>query len=61
MLYTTSAWSKVQAFDPATGKLLWQFDPEVPRKTGVKACCDSVNRGAAFEAMLREAASKTSV
>ncbi len=48
VLYTTSAWSKVQAFDPTTGKLLWQFDPLVPRRTGVKSCCDSVNRGAAY-------------
>lgn len=48
VLYTTSAWSKVQAFDATSGKLLWQFDPEVPRKTGVKSCCDSVNRGAAY-------------
>jgi quinohemoprotein ethanol dehydrogenase len=48
VLYTTSAWSKVQAFDPTSGKLLWQFDPQVPRKTGVKSCCDSVNRGAAY-------------
>jgi len=48
VLYTTSAWSKVQAFDPVSGKLLWRFDPEVPRKTGVKSCCDSVNRGAAY-------------
>ncbi|WP_232059181.1 PQQ-dependent dehydrogenase, methanol/ethanol family [Kineobactrum salinum] len=46
-LYTTSAWSKVQAFDAATGELLWQFDPEVPGETAVKACCDVVNRGAA--------------
>ncbi|HEX4506497.1 MAG TPA: PQQ-dependent dehydrogenase, methanol/ethanol family [Alphaproteobacteria bacterium] len=48
VLYTTSAWSKVQAFDPISGKLLWQFDPEVPRQTGVNSCCDSVNRGAAW-------------
>ena len=48
VLYTTSAWSKVQAFDPVAGTLLWQFDPQVPRKTGVKSCCDSVNRGAAY-------------
>jgi quinohemoprotein ethanol dehydrogenase len=48
VLYTTSAWSKVQAFDPVAGKLLWQFDPQVPRKIGVKSCCDSVNRGAAY-------------
>lgn len=48
IIYTTSAWSKVQALDGLTGKLLWQFDPEVPGATAVKACCDVVNRGAAF-------------
>lgn len=48
MLYTTSAWSKVQAFDAATGKLLWQHDPKVPGASAVKACCDVVNRGAAY-------------
>ena len=31
-----------------TGKLKWQYDPEVPGETGVKACCDVVNRGAAY-------------
>ena len=48
VLYTTSAWSKVQAFDAASGTLLWHFDPKVPGATAVKACCDVVNRGAAF-------------
>ena len=48
VVYTTSAWSKVQAFDPVTGKLLWQFDPKVPGASGVKPCCDVVNRGAAY-------------
>lgn len=48
IIYTTSAWSKVQALDGETGKLLWQFDPEVPGETAVKACCDVVNRGAAY-------------
>lgn len=48
VLYTTSAWSKVQAFDAATGRLLWQYDPEVPGASAVKACCDVVNRGAAY-------------
>lgn len=47
-LYTTSAWSKIQAFDAASGKLLWQFDPKVPGGHAVKACCDVVNRGAAY-------------
>ncbi len=47
VMYTTSAWSKVQAFEAATGRLLWRFDPKVPGKTAVHACCDVVNRGVA--------------
>ena len=46
-LYLTTAWSKVKAFDAATGKPLWDYDPQVPGETGVKACCDVVNRGLA--------------
>ena len=46
-LYLTTAWSKVKAFDGATGALLWEYDPEVPGETAVKACCDTVNRGLA--------------
>ncbi len=46
-LYLTTAWSKVKAFDAATGELLWAYDPEVPGETAVKACCDVVNRGLA--------------
>jgi quinohemoprotein ethanol dehydrogenase len=48
VLYTTSAWSKVQAFDGVSGKLLWQYDPKVPGQAAVNACCDVVNRGAAY-------------
>jgi len=48
-LFTTSAWSKVQAFDAASGKLLWTYDPKVPGEAGVKGCCDVVNRGVAVE------------
>ncbi|HMI93088.1 MAG TPA: PQQ-dependent dehydrogenase, methanol/ethanol family, partial [Polyangiales bacterium] len=47
VMYSTSAWSKVQAIDAQSGKLLWQYDPEVPGETGTKACCDVVNRGVA--------------
>ncbi|MGH8227021.1 MAG: PQQ-dependent dehydrogenase, methanol/ethanol family [Steroidobacteraceae bacterium] len=47
VMYTTSAWSEVQALDAATGRLLWQFDPKVPGKTAIYACCDVVNRGVA--------------
>ena len=46
-LYLTTAWSKVKAYDGATGALLWEYDPEVPGETAVKACCDTVNRGLA--------------
>ncbi|WP_234036141.1 PQQ-dependent dehydrogenase, methanol/ethanol family [Porphyrobacter sp. YT40] len=46
-LYLTTAWSKVKAFDAATGKPLWEYDPKVPGETAVKACCDVVNRGLA--------------
>jgi PQQ-dependent dehydrogenase (methanol/ethanol family) len=47
VLYVTSAWSKVFAFDAKSGKLLWKFDPKVPGATGIKGCCDVVNRGVA--------------
>ena len=46
-LYLTTAWSKVKAYDAATGAPLWEYDPEVPGETAVKACCDVVNRGLA--------------
>lgn len=48
IVYTSSAWSKVQAFDGETGRLLWQYDPKVPGEAAVKACCDVVNRGVAY-------------
>ncbi len=47
LMYTTSAWSKVQAFRAATGELLWQFDPKVPGEIAAHVCCDVVNRGVA--------------
>jgi len=47
VMYVSTAWSMVKAYDAATGKLLWSYDPEVPRELGVKGCCDVVNRGVA--------------
>ncbi len=49
VLYLTSAWSKVHAFDARSGELLWQYDPEVPGEWAVKGCCDVVNRGVAYQ------------
>jgi PQQ-dependent dehydrogenase (methanol/ethanol family) len=46
-LYISTSWSNVWAFDVRTGELLWEFDPEVDRAMGLKACCDVVNRGVA--------------
>jgi alcohol dehydrogenase (cytochrome c)/quinohemoprotein ethanol dehydrogenase len=47
VLYVSTAWSIVKAFDAKTGALLWSYDPAVPRALGVRGCCDVVSRGVA--------------
>lgn len=47
-MFITTAWSKVFAYNAATGEKLWDYDPEVPGETAAKACCDVVNRGLAY-------------
>ena len=47
VLYVSTAWSKVNAYDAASGKALWTYDPQVPGEWAVNACCDVVNRGVA--------------
>ena len=47
VLYISTAWSMVKAFDAASGKPLWSYDPQVPREKLVDVCCDAVNRGVA--------------
>lgn len=47
IMYITGPWSKVFAFDAATGEPLWSFDPEVSRTVLQNTCCDAVNRGVA--------------
>jgi quinohemoprotein ethanol dehydrogenase len=47
VMYISTAWSLVKAYDARTGKLLWAYDPQVRRELGVNACCDVGNRGVA--------------
>jgi quinohemoprotein ethanol dehydrogenase len=47
VIYISTAWSKVKAFDAATGRILWEFDPKVPGYFAGRGCCDVVNRGVA--------------
>jgi PQQ-dependent dehydrogenase (methanol/ethanol family) len=48
VMFTTGAWSRVYALDARSGKLLWQYNPQVPKEWAVHACCDVVNRGVAL-------------
>ena len=47
VMYTTSAFSIVYAFDAKTGELLWKYDPDVARTAARDGCCGPVNRGVA--------------
>ena len=48
-IYVTTPWSKVYAFEAATGKPLWKYDPKVPREiAATRLCCNNSNRGAAY-------------
>jgi len=48
IIYTSTAWSMVKAYDAVSGTLLWSFDPKIPRSKLINMCCDAVNRGVAF-------------
>jgi quinohemoprotein ethanol dehydrogenase len=48
VLYDISAWNITYAFDAVSGKLLWKYDPQVPREWGRYACCEPVSRGLAW-------------
>ena len=49
VIYVTSTWSRVFAFDARSGERLWSYDPEVPKAWARRACCDVINRGVAVE------------
>src|SRR6185369_14609911 len=48
VIYTTSSWSVVHAFNAKTGDALWTYDPKVDRSRAYFICCDVVNRGVAL-------------
>lgn len=47
VLYVATSWNKTFAFDAASGKTLWEYDPKVPAPTLAKSCCDAISRGVA--------------
>ncbi len=47
VIYVSTAWSMVNAFDARTGELLWHYDPQTPREIVSRVCCGIVNRGVA--------------
>ena len=47
VLYTSGVAGRAYAFDAATGKALWRFEPEVNMQVNRSACCDMANRGVA--------------
>jgi quinohemoprotein ethanol dehydrogenase len=50
VIYVSTAWSMVNAFDARSGELLWHYDPQTPKEIVTKVCCGIVNRGiAAYE------------
>ena len=47
VIYVSTAWSKVYAFDARSGKQLWEYDPKTPGEWIRNVCCGIVNRGIA--------------
>src|SRR5579863_6836491 len=48
MLFTTSTYGRVFAFDAVTGKRRWSYDPSVPADWLPNGCCRPMNRGVAL-------------
>ena len=45
VLYNISAWDITTAYDAATGKVLWTYDPKIRPYCAPMACCGPVSRG----------------
>lgn len=48
IMFLSGPWSQVFAVNAITGKMIWTYDPEVPKQVGENLCCDVVNRGLAL-------------
>lgn len=48
VLYTSGVAGRAYAFDAATGRELWHFEPTVDMQVNRTVCCDMANRGVAF-------------
>jgi quinohemoprotein ethanol dehydrogenase len=47
VMYTSGVAGRAYAFDAATGKELWRFEPAVDMQVNRTVCCDMANRGVA--------------
>jgi alcohol dehydrogenase (cytochrome c)/quinohemoprotein ethanol dehydrogenase len=47
VIYVSTAWNKVYAFDAKSGKQLWQYNAKVPGEWLRNVCCGNVSRGIA--------------
>lgn len=47
VMYTSGPAGRAYAFDAATGKPLWSFEPEIDMQVNRTVCCDMANRGVA--------------
>ncbi len=48
IMFITGPWSTVYAINARNGKVIWKYDPEVPREKAINLCCGVVNRGVAL-------------
>jgi quinohemoprotein ethanol dehydrogenase len=47
IMYTSGVAGRAYAFDAATGKQIWAFEPEIDMQVNRVVCCDMANRGVA--------------
>ena len=48
VMFNTAPFNVTTAYDAKTGRELWSYDPEVPRRFARITCCDVVTRGLAY-------------